>query len=315
MTRPRLLVAVTLIAIGVAACNGSGRDSAQNASSDSTASTAVQSSDTATSGGSSSSGYSSSASSSSPATSSSSSDGDDGFPYPPWGPDDPPIPGQYAALAAAPGQPPRCAAVADAQPGGDFWATAVAVCRAITAAGPWPAKTTVPRPPTTNNAYETCLDAELSTMLKRALSWHAAHPGRKPKVRFPSRTTTSPCQLRIYDVRVLGAGDLVQGEKQPEGLALAITAAGANGDVNVRVDGQPVEFTSAFDVAAPGDGLETIVVIAAGSDQPRKATIELPSDRGRLVTTVELPATTPGPSTQTPASTVGSSPSAVETSS
>jgi hypothetical protein len=300
--------------MGLAACNGSGRDSAPNTSSEKPTSTAARSSGTTRSRGSSSTGYSPSGSSS-PASSSRSAEVDNGFSYTPWGPDDPPIPGQYFALAAAPGHPPRCDDLANAQPGGDFWTTAVAVCRAITAAAPWPATTTVPRPPATNNAYETCLDAELSAMLKRALSWHAAHPGRKPKVRFPAHTSISACQLRIYAVRVLGAGDLVQGQTQPAGIALAITAAGANGDV-VRVDGQPVEFTSAFDVAAPGDGLQTIVVVAAGSDQPRKAKIELGSDRGRLVTTVGLPATTPRTTTDTPsASAVGSSAPAPATSS
>ena len=42
-------------------------------------------------------------------------------------------------------------------------------------------------------------------MLGRALSWHADNPGRRPVISYPSQSSTSPCQSRIYGVQVLTA--------------------------------------------------------------------------------------------------------------
>jgi hypothetical protein len=216
-----------------------------------------------------------------------------GFPYTPWGPDDPPIPGQYAALAASPGTPPRCDAVADAQPGGAFWATAVAVCRAISGEGPWPATTTVPAPPAPANPYQACLDDELRAMLERALAWRAENPDRQPKVSYPDKSSRSPCQSRIYDVKVLGAADLDPGEGQPDGIALAVTGTGMEGDVSVTVDGIPAEFSGDFTVPDPGAGLTTVVVLTAQPPTPRSARVQVSTERGSLVATVELPGSEP----------------------
>src|SRR5687768_2590877 len=46
----------------------------------------------------------------------------------PWGPNDPPIPGQYAALAVTSGHELDCDSVDEQAPDNDFWTTVVAVC-------------------------------------------------------------------------------------------------------------------------------------------------------------------------------------------
>ena len=123
--------------------------------------------------------------------------GEDGFAYPPWGPDDPPIPGQYTAFAKVSSGELDCAAVQDQKPGGGFWDTALAVCYAIRDDASWPPGTSVPPPPQAEHAYQDCLNAELAAMLADALRWHAANPGRRPVISFAGGSTTSPCQSRI----------------------------------------------------------------------------------------------------------------------
>ena len=236
--------------------------------------------------------------------------GDSGFSYTPWGPDDPPIPGQYAALAASPTKGPRCEAVAEDAPGGAFWATVVAVCHAIRDDAPWPATTTVPAPPVPENAYQACLNAELTAMLQRALRWHADNPGRRPQVAYPSDSSRSPCQSRIYEVRVLTEADAVSpGENQAGKIPVAITAAGIDGDFAVTVDGQPAEVTGDFTVPDPGDGLDTVVVLASPAQQPRTARIEVSTSHGTLVASVQLPGAdgSPSPVTENPTPTGPSS--------
>jgi hypothetical protein len=226
---------------------------------------------------------------------------DEGFAYAPWGPDDPPIPTQYAALAASAGSEPRCDDLAGAQPGGAFWETALGVCRAITGDGDWPETTTVPAPPPALNAYQACLDEELTGMLERALRWHADHPGQRPIVTYPSGSSRSPCQARIYEVRVLDEADVDPDEGHPAGVGLAITGSAMDQDPSVTVDGQPAEFTRDFNIDQPeGDGLTTLVVLAPADEKPRTATIEVSTYRGRLVASVDLPASSPSPDTVDP---------------
>jgi len=222
--------------------------------------------------------------------------GDKGFKYVPWGPNDPPIPEQYAVLAATGGKPPNCDGLADVKPEGAFWQAALAVCRAIVEGATWPATTTVPEPPPDANKYEVCLNAELTEMLKRALRWQADNPGRQPAVEYPAESTISPCQARIYEVRVLGEAELDASESRlPDGVPLAITGSAMDRDpLTVTVDGQLAEFTGDFLVPAPdGDGLATVVVLAPPADQPHTAEIVVSTFRGRIATTVKLPGSAP----------------------
>jgi hypothetical protein len=213
-----------------------------------------------------------------------------GFAYMPWGPADPPIPTQYAVLAASAGSPPRCDDAADAQPAGDFWALAFAVCRAIVGEAPWPGDDSVPDPPEPVNAYQACLDEELGTMLEHALAWHREHPDATPKVSYPSDSTRSPCQSRIYELRVLDPSE--GSEPTPAGFVpLAITANGIENDpsVAVTVDGAPVDETFAFEVQDPGDGLQSLVVLAPLTDEERTAEVAVSTQFATLTGTVDLP--------------------------
>lgn len=58
--------------------------------------------------------------------------GDDSIDYMNWGPDDPPIPGQYASLAASSSRSLECDGAEELGPSDEFWRTVVAVCRALT---------------------------------------------------------------------------------------------------------------------------------------------------------------------------------------
>ena len=226
------------------------------------------------------------------------SGGDGSIEYVPWGPDDPPIPGQYAALAASEDTAPRCDDLAGAQPGGDFWAAAVSVCRALTGEAEWPQTTTVPPLPTAANAYQGCLDEELAAMLQQALQWHADHPGEQPEVNYPDSATRSPCQYRIFDIQVLENNP---DENQSGGVPVAVTLSGLDGDYQVSVDGEQVEETSDFPVDDPGDGLDTIVILAPAAAEPRTADVAVTTDAGTVSASVELPAaaaSTTTPSTE-----------------
>lgn len=143
-------------------------------------------------------------------------------------------------------------------------------------------------------------------MLKRALSWHAENPGRQPKVDYPRQTTTSPCQARIYQVRVLTDADREAARDFPEGVPVAITGTALETNPPVRIGERGVAeggpnadgyFTWAFNVNEfPGDALRTIVVLAPPTEQPRTAKIEIASDRGIIEATVDLPGSGPSPS-------------------
>src|SRR5829696_6995286 len=134
--------------------------------------------------------------------------GEDGFGYTPWGPDDPPIPGQYAGFTGRSDEDLDCAGVRDqrpaasGEPGGDFWDLAIGVCEALRGDARWPEATAVPGPPAGDNDYQACLNGELAAMLDRALSWHRSNPGRHPEIDYPARSS-SPCQRRLYGAEVL----------------------------------------------------------------------------------------------------------------
>jgi hypothetical protein len=205
--------------------------------------------------------------------------------YPQWGPDDPLIPGQYGALAATAGQPPDCDAVEEQKPSDDdFWAAVVAVCRAITGQGDWPAR--VPPPPEAPNGFQDCLNGELQVMLTDALDWHDSHPGATPKVVYPKRSAHSACILHIYEANVFPANT----ENHPEGgVVVEMQVPGLNGNENppVRIDGMEVPIDQDF--GGPGDGLSNGEVFLAAPIDEHQATLEIDTPIGTLTTKIDLP--------------------------
>ena len=215
-------------------------------------------------------------------------DGDDGFAWTGWGPSDPPIPGQYLALASS---PPACDdAEAQAPPGDGFWQTVVTVCRAVNEGGPWPSGAAVPGPPEADNAYQRCLDEELVQMLGRAMQWHADNPGRQPDVARAGDDATSDCQTRIYEVGLVDdqGADL-------DGEALAIMLAVAEQDqgvpLPVRVGGTEVEHADEVFVDGPqGVGMTTVVVVVPADLLDGSVDVEVTTARGVLTVTADITA-------------------------
>lgn len=238
--------------------------------------------------------------------------GDDGFAYTPWGPDDPPIPTQYAVLAASTGHPPRCSDLSDNSPGGTFWSTVLEVCDAITGAGPWPQADAAPPPPDAENAYQACLNTELSDMLDRALRWHALNPGARPVVAYPARSSRSPCQYRIYGIDVLGPRSSFSGESPAGKVPLAILVGGIEGtpdDLVVTVDGARAEETSDYFVQEPGDGMTALFVLADQTLQPHRAVVAVSFGGRTMTSSVDLPGGAPiSSATTTPTRSAAQSP-------
>jgi hypothetical protein len=232
--------------------------------------------------------------------------GSGGFSYLPWGPDDPPIPGQYAAFAATSSQDLRCESVDSEAPGGAFWDLAAAVCRAIRDNAGWPSTTTVPKPPDTPNAIQDCLDTELAAMLKRALHWHADNPGKQPEISYPSASAMSPCRYRIYNVQ------LITDEHTGAAIAVKITVPAGTEAFTVTVDEQHVNDDD-VDNTQQDNGLNELVVWLKASSEPRTIRLAVSNGRGTDSTSVDLPSAsnTSSPSaTDSPASP--GSPSVIE---
>jgi hypothetical protein len=215
--------------------------------------------------------------------------GDDGFSYVPWGPKDPPIPGQYAAFATTSSHDLDCNTVHDQAPDGEFWVTALAVCYAIRDGAPWPDRTTVPAPPDPENAYQRCLNVELAAMLQRALRWHAHHPGRPPKISYPARSSTSPCQSRIYGIQVQ-LGDVAGSSGTERRIVVEIVVPTGPQDFAVTVDGQPVDDGDVNQRGDQGDGLDELTVFLDPPPQTRTVQIEVFNGRtGAMTESVDLP--------------------------
>jgi hypothetical protein len=233
--------------------------------------------------------------------------GSGGFSYVPWGPDDPPIPGQYAAFAATSSQDLSCESVDSEAPGGAFWDLAAAVCRAIRDDAGWPSTTTVPEPPQTGNVIQDCLDTELAAMLEQALHWHADNPGRRPEISYPSASAMSPCRYRIYDVQ------LITDEDTGAAIAVKITVPAGTEDFAVTVDEQHVDDDNVDNNGEQDNGLNELVIWLEASSEPRTVRLAVFNGRGTDSTSVDLPSAgnTSSPSaTESPASS--GSPSATE---
>jgi hypothetical protein len=223
--------------------------------------------------------------------------GSSGFSYIPWGPDDPPIPDQYAAFAVTSSKDLRCESVDSNAPGGAFWDLAGAVCRAIRGDAEWPSTTTVPEPPDRKNAAQDSLDTELEAMLKRALRWHADNPDQRPKISYPSASAQSPCRYRIYDVQLT---------TEEDAIAVKITVPVGTDDFTVMVDEQDVDYE--YGNAEQGniaDGLDELIIRLEAPSKPRTVRLAVSNGRGTDSTSVDLPSagkTSPPPATESPAS-------------
>ena len=231
--------------------------------------------------------------------------GGGGFGYVPWGPDDPPIPGQYAALAASSAKDLNCESVDSEAPSGAFWDLAAAVCRAIRGDAAWPNAGSVPDPPDTESVVQDCLDTELAAMLDAALRWHADNPGGQPEIDYPSASAMSVCRYQIYDVQ------LITNEDTDAVIAIRILVPAGDEDFVVTVDGELVNDDNLDDNGEQDNGLSELIVWIEPSPEARTVTLEVSNGRGTDGTSVDVPSagTTSSPSV-TDSSTSSGSPSA-----
>ncbi len=179
--------------------------------------------------------------------------------WPPWGPGDPLIPQQYAALV--PGSPKgfRCEAVRGMVPDGDedgFSGHArPAVPSAIRDGSLWPAATSAPDPPPADNEFQDCLNRELASMLNDALAWHRDHPDSQPHVSYAAPGSLSPCQQRVYEVKV---NEYAPDTDHPVGgLSIELLIPGlpnSGGRPTIVVDGEEASYLHGFSGAGSGLG-------------------------------------------------------------
>jgi hypothetical protein len=221
--------------------------------------------------------------------------GDDGFDSVQWGPDVPPIPGEYSAFAVANAGDLSCESVDDRASEGDgLWKLAARVCRVLRDSDEdWPDVESVPAPRSGGNLYEQCLDGEMSAMLERALAWHNEHPGESPIVRFPGSGTHSPCQRSVYGVTVTAAVPAFddgcnKAESQQVGRALVTMSAPGlpDGSPRATVDDIPLCVID----GPQSNALQEFTVVVPTSGEAHAVTIHIETTYGRLSADVELPA-------------------------
>lgn len=204
----------------------------------------------------------------------------------PWGPDDPPIPGQYAALAVSSTDDLDCEGVDQQAPDSDFWATVVEVCRALKGDAAWPTSWSLD-PPSAENAYQDCLNGELATMLEALFEWRDEHPGAEPKMAYPSGSARSPCALDVYDAFAFPVSPDESHPSGGVGVELYVAALDEGASPQVLVDGEPVELVEAF--SGTDDGLLIGEVFIPAPVGAHEATIEVKADFGDVLGTVLLP--------------------------
>lgn len=207
--------------------------------------------------------------------------------YVPWGPDDPPIPGQYAALAASSIDGLNCDAVDQEAPQSPFWSTVVGVCRALKDDAEWPASPSF-EPPPAANGFQDCLNNELADVLRALFAWRDTHPGAEPRIEYPISSARSPCQRRIYNAAVF---EIPPDPMHPTGgVIVELNVPGLNdGDSSpeVLVDGNRVALEDDF--SGGDDGLSFGQVYIPAPIDGHTATIEVKDSGYVRTTTVELP--------------------------
>jgi hypothetical protein len=302
--RGHRIAVVGLAAVAVAACGGDDDGGT-------TASTTVATAGSSTSLAASTTSGASVTSSSPSTTSEPGGGGDDEIDSVQWGPDDPPIPGEYSAFAADGAGSLACDSIDDRAEGDDFWTLAAGVCRVFTG-GAWPDVGSVPKPPAEGNPYERCLDGELYEMLTRALAWRDEHPGESPVVRYPASGTHSPCQTTLYDVRTTDASTddgCANDETLPvptPGVPVSISAPGILGYANPRATVNGALLCVIEDVE--DNALRTFVVVVPTSGEGETVSIDVETNYGTLRADVELPATWLGTTEPAVVTTVATTP-------
>ncbi len=239
---------------------------------------------------------------------------DDGIDSVQWGPDDPPIPGEYLAFAVDRADGLACGSIDDRAQGDPFWTLAADVCRVFRGEGNWPDVSAVPPPPSDANPYQRCLDGELFDMLGRALTWHNEHPGESPVVRYPARGTHSPCQTSLYDVGPTGADEQTDEgcDNDPSlvvptpGVPVVIGAPGIIGYANPEATVNGGLLCVIRD--SQDNALRTFVVVVPTSGEEQVVTIDVTTDYGTLRADVALPAVAVGTTTSSVATTDAESP-------
>ena len=209
---------------------------------------------------------------------------DESVPSVPWGPDDPPIPGQYAALAVSSADDLECEAIEQEAPESDFWTTVGGVCRALKGDADWPTSGSLDPPPG-ENRYQDCLNGELAAMIAALFEWRDEHPGAEPKVSYPSRSARSPCQLHVYEASVLPP----DGSYPTPGVVVRLHVADIVGDdpPEVLVDGEPVVIWEGF--SERDDLLLAGEVFIPAPIEAHEATIVVKTGFGDATGTVTLP--------------------------
>ncbi len=180
---------------------------------------------------------------------------------PPWGPDDPIVPGRYGALHPVFTDTLDCSTAAD-EGEGEFWQFVGAACAAALGAGEWPGGA-IPAPPPTDNPYTSCLDEDVVAWLQR-LEAHFAVSGTPPQLVVPTERPADSCRTRIYLFDVRSQGDGVEVDlamELPNGFDPVLPDVVVSGVAAEATDpvggdfGVPQLWGSTYVIAGPfGDG-------------------------------------------------------------
>ena len=111
-------------------------------------------------------------------------------------------------------------------------------------------------------------------------------------ISYPSQSSTSPCQSRIYGVQVLTAKQATE-DIQHGKVGVVVTAPNSKGGggIEVTVGGQTPDPTSDFDVPDHGVGLATVVILLDLGPEAQTVVIEVSNGRSPMSASVTPPAT------------------------
>jgi hypothetical protein len=208
-----------------------------------------------------------------PTSTSEAEEDDNTVPGPPWGPDDPLIPGQYGALAKSSTAEFDCETIDSQTPDDEFWTTVAAVCRALRGDGTWPAGPLVDPAPA-DNAFQDCLNAELATVVRALLESTSVHPGQPPQLVLAHGSARSPCELLIYETEV---STYPPSENRPTGgvkVEVHVPSLDVDEDPTVLVDGQEATDTE-VQTDEDNDGLARIEIFLPAPVEAHRATVEV----------------------------------------
>jgi hypothetical protein len=205
------------------------------------------------------------------------SEDDNTVPGPPWGPDDPLIPGQYGAFAKSSTADFDCETVDRGTPDDEFWTKVAAVCRALRGDGKWPVGPLVDPAPA-DNGFQDCLNDELAAVVRVLLELSDADPGQPPRLELAQASARSPCEYRIYEPDVVTNPPT---ENRPTGgVTVTVHVPSLGGDhPTVLVDGHEATDTS-IQTDEDNDGLARIEIFLPAPVEAHSATITVERDFG-----------------------------------